>query len=79
MSPIGTCRHPDRDCPKLLCGYPLPCPWHTVIVDESREPATVTIPVTSSAMRSPNRERVGEIARAIGPLLARDRKHKRRS
>jgi len=22
------CTMPDRDEPKLFCGYPLPCPWH---------------------------------------------------
>ena len=33
MSEHLTCRHPDRDEPKLMCGYPLPCPHHTVIID----------------------------------------------
>lgn len=27
-----TCQQPDRDVPKIRCGYPLPCPWHTVVV-----------------------------------------------
>lgn len=27
------CQKPDRHVPKLTCGYPLPCPYHTVIVD----------------------------------------------
>jgi hypothetical protein len=26
------CRAPDRDVPGIKCGYPLPCPWHTVVV-----------------------------------------------
>lgn len=26
------CTAPDRHVPKLVCGYPLPCPFHTVIV-----------------------------------------------
>lgn len=60
-----TCRHPDRDCPKMLCGYPLPCPLHTAIIDTTTEPATVTIPVTSDAMKSPARERLGSIGRAL--------------
>jgi hypothetical protein len=30
------CRHPDRHNPKLVCGYPLPCPFHTVIVTEKQ-------------------------------------------
>jgi len=28
-----TCQQPDRDCPNLICGYPLPCPHHTVIME----------------------------------------------
>lgn len=62
---MKTCKHPDRDVPKLVCGYPLPCPWHTVVVDSTVTPATVTIPVTSDAMMSPARERVGEIATVL--------------
>lgn len=23
------CQEPDRDEPKLICGYPLPCPFHS--------------------------------------------------
>jgi hypothetical protein len=26
------CTAPDRDVPALVCGYPMPCPWHTVLV-----------------------------------------------
>ncbi len=33
ISKMLTCRRPDRDCPKLVCGYPLPCPHHTVVID----------------------------------------------
>jgi hypothetical protein len=62
---VPTCRHPDRDVPKLLCGYPIPCPWHTAIIDTETTPATVTIPVTSDAMKSPARERLGDIGRAL--------------
>lgn len=29
------CRHPDRDVPGLVCGYPLPCPHHTLMIDPS--------------------------------------------
>jgi hypothetical protein len=69
----GTCTHPDRDVPKLTCGHPLPCPWHTVRIEapgglhSSTTPATVTIPITSNAMRSPTRERLGEVAAALYP------------
>lgn len=27
------CKQPDRHEPKLICGYPLPCPYHTVIIE----------------------------------------------
>ena len=41
------CKQLDRDVPSLLCGYSLPCPYHTVIIDTSAKPVpTVTIPVT---------------------------------
>jgi len=63
MSEHPTCRHPDRDVPKLMCGYPLPCPWHTVTIDVSA--GTVTIPIASDALKSPMRERVGEVARLV--------------
>jgi hypothetical protein len=28
-----TCQHPDRDVPALKCGYPLPCPHHTLVLE----------------------------------------------
>lgn len=27
-----TCHAPDRHNPKLVCGYPLPCPHHSVLI-----------------------------------------------
>jgi len=50
-----TCKAPDRDIPfdskgrKLECGYPLPCPWHTAIIDVSEDPAELRIPITAKA------------------------------
>jgi len=26
------CEQPDRHVPRIKCGYPLPCPHHTVFV-----------------------------------------------
>lgn len=40
------CKKPDRDVPELLCGYPLPCPYHTILVNLEPEPPTITIPAT---------------------------------
>ena len=44
-----TCKSPDREFPKLKCGYPLPCPYHTVIIDVSDDPAQIVIPITAKA------------------------------
>lgn len=30
--PVEKCSAPDRHVPGLKCGYPLPCPYHTVVV-----------------------------------------------
>jgi len=32
---MTTCKQPDRHAPKLVCGYPLPCPHHTVVIEEA--------------------------------------------
>lgn len=57
------CERPDRHRPSLICGYPLPCPYHTVIIDTEADPPTLRIPITSEpdhALR-----RLKDIARAI--------------
>lgn len=59
-----TCRHPDRDEPKLLCGHPLPCPYHTATIDMKADPPTVTIPITSDAAFT-NRDRLADVADAL--------------
>lgn len=41
------CARPDRDVPALVCGYPLPCPHHTAIIEPAR--GTVTIPGRSTS------------------------------
>jgi hypothetical protein len=58
-----TCKHPDRDCPKILCGYPLPCPWHTAVIDTTVDPPTVTLPITAEAAWA-SRDKLAEIAEA---------------
>ncbi len=35
------CKQPDRDCPKLVCGYPMPCPHHTAIIDTTDPDDTI--------------------------------------
>lgn len=78
-----TCRHPDRDNAKLLCGYPLPCPHHTVTVDLGGDPPTVTIPITSDAMRQTARRRIGQVVAGLvqiddGNSMVIKRKRRRR-
>lgn len=63
---MSYCKHPDRDVPALTCGYPLPCPWHTAIIDTTEEPTTVTVPATATAAQR-NVSKLAEIARALGP------------
>lgn len=31
---MKTCKQPDRHEPKLVCGYPIPCPYHTIVIEE---------------------------------------------
>ena len=50
--------------PGLICGYPLPCPKHTVIIDVSTDPAEVRIPITAKdALR--NRHHLEDIAAVL--------------
>ena len=42
-----TCKKLDHDGSGLVCGYPLPCPYHTAIIDVSSEPAEIRIPITA--------------------------------
>ena len=39
----------DKNGPSggLVCGYPLPCPYHTAIIGVSEDPAEVRIPITA--------------------------------
>jgi hypothetical protein len=67
MNDHRTCLHPDREEPRMMCGYPIPCPFHTAIIHSNKTPVTVEIPIHSDILKSPARERVGDIARAIAP------------
>ena len=41
MTEHTNCQQPDRDAPKIKCGYPLPCPYHTVIIETAKTPSIV--------------------------------------
>ena len=32
---VVNCKKPDRDCPGIICGHSLPCPYHTVVLDRN--------------------------------------------
>ena len=59
-----TCEQPDRDCPKLMCGHPLPCRWHTAIIHAEHSPPTVEIPVTATGALL-SRKKLAEVAEVI--------------
>ncbi len=42
---MNYCKKPDREVPEIICEQPLPCPYHTVIIDMQESP-TIIIPVT---------------------------------
>lgn len=42
---MRTCKQPDRDVPALVCGYPIPCPHHTIVIEDG----TVTVPPAALA------------------------------
>jgi hypothetical protein len=64
----GQCKRPDRDNPKIVCGYPLPCPHHSVVIDLTEDP-----PVIAKAQHAdPSQKtvkRLREIANALGTGL----------
>lgn len=59
-NPDQWCDKPDRDNPKIKCGYPKPCPHHTVVIDKN----TITYPV-SLDVKAKNRKRISELAKAL--------------
>lgn len=63
------CNKPDRDAikrnpnTKMECGYPLPCPYHTIVIDLTESPTT-TIPPNNKLDKT-TREHVSEIVNAL--------------
>lgn len=57
-----TCNQPDRDVPAIKCGYPLPCPHHTLVIEPAK--SEITIPkgrrITASALK-----RVDQVTRVL--------------
>lgn len=70
------CKRPDRDVGELVCGYPLPCPWHTVVIDTKATPPTITIPATAAPQFSPAISGLlKQIARDIDPKSVKRQEH----
>ncbi len=70
MSDNGFCDKPDRDFPpghryygKIKCGYPLPCPYHTIVIDMTDAPTT-TIPPNANIDKN-TREKISEIVNVL--------------
>lgn len=66
-----TCNHPDHDEPRITCGYPLPCPWHTAVVHADREPATLEIPATADAAWA-NADVLAALVAVLGSATSED-------
>jgi hypothetical protein len=64
----------------MTCGYPLPCPHHTVIVDVDAQTVSVPMGQGVSVVVPPEKAgRVGEVAAALaGRRVKRDRKKRGR-
>jgi hypothetical protein len=63
---MSLCQRPDRDVPGLLCGHPLPCPYHTVTLDMTTSPPCVKVPITNVPAIQPKMlKTLKEIGRAI--------------
>lgn len=64
MSGRKCCNKPDRDVPEIVCGHPLPCPYHTVIIDTTAKPVpTITVPATNpKALNKQTLQKLKDIA-----------------
>ena len=61
----GFCKRPDRDEPRMVCGYPLPCPHHSMVIDMTEEP-TVIAKANHADPSQKTIRRLREIAKALG-------------
>jgi hypothetical protein len=58
-----TCQQPDRDCPPIICGHPLPCPHHTLVIDATKHPAVIS---GAEGLPPSVRQKIQQIADAMG-------------
>lgn len=58
------CQQPDRDVPKLTCGYPLPCPHHTLVLQAD---GRVRVPARGSVVGAVRVRAIGKALRGKVP------------
>lgn len=58
------CQQPDHDEPRIKCGAPLPCPYHTLTVDLTKKKPEIVIP-KGRALTATALKRVDRAARAL--------------
>ena len=60
------CNRPDHNVPGLICGHPLPCPYHTTIIERGVVVPRVSIPLTEVPRIHPKTlKRLKRIAKAV--------------
>jgi len=65
MSERGFCNKPDRDVSGIMCGHPLPCPYHTVEIDLSNP----LFPIfNANHLNSEERKKLEELAEVLRTL-----------
>jgi hypothetical protein len=42
------CNKPDRDVPGMVCGYPLPCPFHTIVMHLDADRTSIEAPACAN-------------------------------
>lgn len=59
---------PDKPPKKMRCGYPIPCPWHTVVIEQGAP--RVFIPPTLNTTQS-QRKSIRRLAVQLNDALER--------
>lgn len=67
VNPDTHCAFPDRDVRGIECGYPLPCPHHTVIFDVDKQ--TIAYPPDMPPNQATHRQ-LKKINKAISEGLS---------
>ena len=63
---VASCQKRDRHAKKgrgLVCGYPLPCPHHTWVIDLAKN--SVTMPPEATAVSTKAIRRIDEVMDAL--------------